>query len=136
MQLAGLDTSQDAQRIPLEVLSHRLGLSQQTLVRWVDRHLVDARLGWRLNGSNQEERFIEVLPDSLSALEKFAKGYREDTVSRSEARRILKVIDRRKVKSLLRSEQVQSREVDGETCILVGSLEDYLIGLEGPIAHA
>jgi hypothetical protein len=136
MQLAGLEASQEAQRIPLEVLSHRLGLSQQTLVRWVDRHLVEARLGWRINGSNKEERFIEVQADSLSALESFAKDYRDDVVSRSEARRILKVIDRRKVKSLLRSEQVQSREVDGETCILVGSLEDYLIGLEAPVGRA
>lgn len=131
-----IDTAVEAERMPLESLSRRLQLSQQTLVRWVDRHLVDARLGWRINGSNEEERFIEVQPDSLSALEEFARAYRSDFVSRTEARRILKVIDRRKVKRLMRSEQVESREVDGETCILVGSIEDYLMGLESPIARA
>ena len=131
-----VDGADVAERIPLESLSRRLRLSQQTLVRWVDRHLVDARLGWRINGSNQEERFIEVQPESLSALEEFALSYRSDVVSRTEARRILKVIDRRMVKRLLRAEEVETREVDGETCILVGSIEDYLIGLEKPTAHA
>lgn len=128
--------SVDAERMPLEMLSRRLRLSQQTLVRWVDRHLVDARLGWRLNDQNQEERFIEVLPDSLSALETFAQEYRLDVVSRTEARQILKVIDARKIKRLLRTEEVQTCEVDGETCILVGSLEDYLMNLESHVGRA
>lgn len=119
-----------ADQIPLEALSRRLQLSQQTLVRWVDRHLVDARLGWRINDLNQEERYIEVPQASLSSLESFASTYRSDVVSRTDARRILKVIDRRQVKRLIRTNEVESREVDGETHILVGSLEDYLMGLE------
>ena len=132
--LTGNETA--AERIPLEVLSHRLGLSQQTLVRWVDRHLIDANLGWRINPKNEEERFIEVLPESLVALEAFAREYRSDLVSRTEARRILKVVDHRQVKRLLRAEEVESREVNGETFILVGSLEDYLMGLESHVGHA
>ena len=130
------DRTSEAHRMPLEMLSRRLRLSQQTLVRWVDRHLVDARLGWRLNEKNQEERFIEVLPDSLSALETFAREYRSDVVSRTEARQILKIVDPRKIKRLLRTEEVMACEVDGETCIVVGSLEDYLMGLELHVGQA
>ena len=126
----------EGERIPLEALSQRLRLSQQTLVRWVDRHLVDARLGWRINERNAEERFIEVPPESLRALEAFAREYRLDVVSRTEARQILKMIDRRKLKRMLRAEEVEAREVDGEMCILVGSIEDYLMNMESPVGRA
>lgn len=123
-------TVEAQEQIPLDVLSEKLQLSKQTLVRWVDRHLVDASLGWRINAHNEEERVIEVEPDSLDTLLDFASDYRSDLVSRTEARRILKVIDRREVKRLLRADEVVSRDIDGETRILVGSIEDYLMRLE------
>lgn len=116
--------------LPLEAVSRRVRLSQQTLARWVDRHLVDAALGWRINERNEEERTIQLTPASLAALEGIASAYRSDVVTRTEARRILKVVDRAVIKRLLRAEEVECREVNGETCILVGSLEDYLMGQE------
>lgn len=124
-------TWSDAREVlPLEVVSRRVRLSQQTLVRWVDRHLVDALLSWRINERNEEERTIQLTASSLAALEGIASAYRSDVVTRTEARRILKVIDRAVIKRLVRTSEVECREVDGETCILVGSIEDYLIGQE------
>lgn len=114
----------------LDQLSERLKISKQTLVRWVDRHLIDASLGWALSDQNNEIRVIELSDDTLDFLENFAKDYREDTVTRTEARRILKKIDRKKIKKMIRAEDILAVEVDEEVKIVVGSIEDYLIGQE------
>lgn len=114
----------------LDQLSERLKISKQTLVRWVDRHLIDASLGWALSDDNNEVRVIELSDDTLDFLESFAKDYREDTVTRTEARRILKKIDRKKIKKMIRAEDILAVEVDEEVKIVVGSIEDYLIGQE------
>lgn len=114
----------------LDQLSERLKISKQTLVRWVDRHLIDASLGWALSDENNEVRVIELSDDTLDFLENFAKDYREDTVTRTEARRILKKIDRKKIKKMIRAEDILAVEVDEEVKIVVGSIEDYLIGQE------
>lgn len=114
----------------LDQLSERLKISKQTLVRWVDRHLIDASLGWALSDENNEVRVIELSDDTLVFLENFAKDYREDTVTRTEARRILKKIDRKKIKKMIRAEDILAVEVDEEVKIVVGSIEDYLIGQE------
>ena len=114
----------------LDTLSERLKISKQTLVRWVDRHLIDANLGWALSDENNEVRVIELSEDTLEFLESFAKDYREDTVTRTEARRILKKIDRKKIKKMIRAEDILAVEVDEEVKIVVGSIEDYLISQE------
>lgn len=114
----------------LDQLSERLKISKQTLVRWVDRHLIDATLGWALSDDNNEVRVIELSDDTLDFLENFAKDYREDTVTRTEARRILKKIDRKKIKKMIRAEDILAVEVDDEVKIVVGSIEDYLIAQE------
>jgi DNA-binding MarR family transcriptional regulator len=116
--------------MPLDELSQRLRLSKQTIVRWVDRHLVDADLFWALSDANEEVRMIELTPHTLDYLEDFAAEYREDVVSRTEARRILKQIDRKKIKKLIRAGDVKDVEVDEETRIVVGSIEDYLMARE------
>jgi hypothetical protein len=51
-------------------------------------------------------------------------------VSRTEARRILKQIDRKKIKKLIRAGDVEDVEVEDETRVVVGSLEDYLMERE------
>lgn len=114
----------------LDALSERLKISKQTLVRWVDRHLIDANLGWALSDENNEIRVIELSDDTLDFLESFAKDYRDDTVTRTEARRILKKIDRKKIKKMIRAEDILAVEVDEEVKIVVGSIEDYLISQE------
>ena len=116
--------------MPLDELSQRLRLSKQTIVRWVDRHLVDADLFWALSDANEEVRMIELTPHTLDYLADFAAEYREDVVSRTEARRILKQIDRKKIKKLIRAGDVKDVEVDEETRIVVGSIEDYLMARE------
>ena len=116
--------------MPLDELSEHLQLSKQTLVRWTDRHLIDADLYWSLSDSNEEIRMIDVTDDTLNFLEDFAADYREDVVSRTEARRILKQIDRKKIKKLIRAGDVEDVEVDEETRVVVGSLEDYLMERE------
>lgn len=114
----------------LDELSEHLQLSKQTLVRWTDRHLIDADLYWSLSDSNEEIRMIDLTDETLGFLENFAADYREDVVSRTEARRILKQIDRKKIKKLIRAGDVEDVEVDEETRVVVGSLEDYLMERE------
>jgi DNA-binding MarR family transcriptional regulator len=121
---------QKPKAIPLDELSAELQLSKQTIVRWVDRHLIDADLYWTLNDENEEVRMIDITDQTFDFLESFAAEYREDVVSRTEARRILKQIDRKKIKKLIRAGDVEDVEVDDETRIVVGSLEDYLIARE------
>jgi len=116
--------------MPLDELSDRLQLSKQTIVRWVDRHLIDADLHWTLSDNNEEVRMIEISPQTMDFVESFAAEYREDVVSRTEARRILKQIDRKKIKKLIRAGDVKDVEVDEETRIVVGSIEDYLMARE------
>lgn len=123
-------TSRKRRAFELDELSERLQLSKQTIVRWVDRHLIDADLYWTLSDDNREVRMIEMTDDTLDFVEDFASDYREDVVSRTEARRILKQIDRKKIKKLIRAGDVKDVEVDDETRIVVGSLEDYLMERE------
>lgn len=115
-----------AQAIPLDELSERLQLSRQTLVRWVDRHLVEATLEWMLNDANEEVRVIKLTPEALTHLRTFASDYRDDVVTPTQARRILKVIDRKQVKRMIRAKDVTTVEIEGEKRIVVGSIEDYL----------
>jgi hypothetical protein len=96
----------------------------------VDHHLIDAELYWSLSDTNEEIRMIDLTDESLDFLEEFAADYREDVVSRTDARRILKQIDRKKIKKLIRAGDVEDVEVDEETRVVVGSLEDYLIDRE------
>lgn len=116
--------------MPLSELSAQVQLSRQTLVHWIDRHLIDADLHWALNDENQEIRVIELTEGTLDFLEGFAADYREDTVSRTDARHILRQIDRKKIKKLIRAGDVQDVEVDDETKIVVGSIEDFMIERE------
>ena len=116
--------------MPLDELSDHLQISKQTLVRWTDRHLIDADLYWSLSDTNEEIRMIDVTDETLDFLEDFAADYRDDVVSRTEARRILKQIDRKKIKKLIRAGDVEDVEVDEETRVVVGSLEDYLMERE------
>ncbi len=116
--------------MPLDELSEHLQISRQTLVRWIDRHLIDADLYWSLSDSNEEIRMIDLTDETLDFLEDFAADYRDDVVSRTEARRILKQIDRKKIKKLIRAGDVEDVEVDEETRVVVGSLEDYLMERE------
>ncbi len=116
--------------MPLDELSDELQISKQTLVRWVDRHLVDADLYWSLSDENEEVRMIKLSDNTMGFLRSFAADYREDVVSRTEARRILKQIDRKKIKKLIRAGDIKDVEVDEETRIVVGSIEDYLMSRE------
>ncbi len=117
--------------IPITELAERVQLSKQTIVQWIDRHLIDAELRWALDAGNEEVHVVEMTEDTLEFLEDFAADYREDVVSRTEARRILKQIDRKKIKKLIRAGDVRDVEVDEETKIVVGSIEDYLMAREG-----
>lgn len=114
----------------LDRLSEDIRISKQTLVRWADRGIIDASLHWAISDANEELRLIRVSSNSLDFLRAFASEYREDTVSRTEARRILKLIDRSQVQKLLRHGQLQAKKVDDETRVLVGSIEDHLMTLE------
>lgn len=116
--------------MPISELSEQIQLSKQTIVQWVDRHLIDAELRWALNDANEEIHVIEMTEGTLDFLTGFAADYREDVVSRTEARRILKQIDRKKIKKLIRAGDVKDVEVDEETKIVVGSIEDYLMTRE------
>ena len=116
--------------MPISELSQQLRLSRQTIVHWIDRHLIDAELRWALNDENEEVHVIELSESTLDFLKNFAADYREDTVSRTEARRILRQIDRKKIKKLIRAGDVQDVEVDEETKIVVGSIEDFMIERE------
>jgi hypothetical protein len=120
----------ELEEMTLDQLSERLQISKQTLVRWVDRHLIDADLGWTLSDENKEIRVIELSEDTFRFLNSFSEGYRDDTVTRTEARRILKKIDRKKIKKMIRAGDILAVEVDDEVKIVVGSIEDYLISQE------
>jgi hypothetical protein len=122
--------SNEINSLSLDNLSEEIQLSKQTIVRWVDRHLIDADLHWGLSDDNREVRIIEISDQSLEFLKEFAAEYREDVVTRTEARRILKQIDRKKIKKLIRAGDVKDVEIDEETRIVVGSLEDYMIERE------
>lgn len=120
----------DALEFELDELSDDVRISKQTLVRWSDRGLIDAVLDWSISEANEELRLIRIAPRSLEFLRSFAEEYREDTVSRTEARRILKMIDRSQVQKLLRQGDLTSRKVEDETRVVIGSVEDYLMELE------
>ena len=129
--MAGISTlNGEARELELDKLSEDVSISKQTLVRWADRGLIDAELDWAISDDNEELRLIRITPRSLEFLEGFAEEYRDDTVSRTEARRILKMIDRSQVQKLLRQGDLKSRKVDDETRVVIGSVEDYLMRLE------
>ena len=123
-------TATDAQTLRLDELSEALRISRQTLVRWTDRGLIDAALDWGVSDSNEETRLIQLTPSTRDFLEGFAGEYREDTVSRTEARRLLKLIDRNQVQKLIRQGSIKAKKIKGETRVSVGSVEDYLMTLE------
>lgn len=114
----------------LDDLSRELHVSCQTIVGWADRHLVDARLGWSLSSENVEVRTIELDESTVDFLRTFAEEYREDTVSRTEARRLLKKIDPRNVKRLIRAGELVTVHVGDDVRISIGSIEDYLMSRE------
>jgi len=120
----------DRQTLRLDELSEALRISRQTLVRWTDRGLINADLDWGVSAANQETRLIAVDQSTIEFLEGFAGEYREDTVSRTEARRLLKLIDRNQVQKLIRQGSIKARKIKGETRVSVGSVEDYLMTLE------
>jgi ubiquinone biosynthesis protein UbiJ len=120
----------EVEQLELDSLSRSLRISKQTLVRWSDRGLIDASLAWGISDSNEQLRLIQISPRSLSFLRQFAEEYRADTVTRTEARQILKVIDRDQVQRLIRQGSIEATRVNGETRVRVGSVEDYLIELE------
>lgn len=120
----------DLTEFELDTLSEEVRISKQTLVRWSDRGLIDASLHWAISDTNEELRLIRISPTSLDFLRAFAEDYRNDTVSRTEARRILKLIDRSQVQKLLRHGNLESRKVEDETRVVVGSIEDHLMALE------
>lgn len=125
-----MTTTADAQTLRLDELSEVLRISRQTLVRWTDRGLIDAALDWGVSDANEELRLIQITQSTLDFLEGFAGEYREDTVSRTEARRLLKLIDRNQVQKLIRQGSIKARKIKGETRVSVGSVEDYLMTLE------
>jgi hypothetical protein len=114
----------------LDELSEALRISRQTLVRWTDRGLIEADLGWGVSDANAQTRLIQLKDETLDFLRGFAGEYRDDTVSRTEARRLLKLIDRNQVQKLIRQGSIKARKVKGETRVSVGSVEDYLMSLE------
>ncbi|HYE97032.1 MAG TPA: hypothetical protein VD962_12560 [Rubricoccaceae bacterium] len=117
----------DASRtLLLDELSEALRISRQTIVTWADRGLIEAELDWGLSKANVEQRLIRITDGSLDFLRAFADEYRQDTVSRTEARRLLKLIDRNQVQRLIRQGSITTRKVQGETRVDVGSVEDYL----------
>ena len=118
------------QTLRLDELSEAIRISRQTLVRWTDRGLIAADLGWGVSDDNAETRLIEIDQSTIDFLEGFAGEYREDTVSRTEARRLLKLIDRNQVQKLIRQGSIKARKIKGETRVSVGSVEDYLMTLE------
>jgi hypothetical protein len=127
MAYDGQALQEDTQELDLDDLSETIRISKQTLVRWADRGIIDASLHWGITDANTEQRLIRISPRSLEFLRGFANEYRQDTVSRTEARRILKLIDRSQVQKLLRHGQLESRKVADETRVVVGSIEDHLM---------
>ncbi len=113
--------------MPLQRLSDQIRVSAQTLVQWIDRHLVEAELDWTISPDNHEVRTIRIEESTLGFLNSFAEEYRDETVSRTEARRLLKKIDPRNVKRLIRSGDITTVQVDDDVRIVIGSIEDYLI---------
>ncbi|HLA63848.1 MAG TPA: hypothetical protein VK610_05440 [Rhodothermales bacterium] len=128
--------SGDVIEMPLDELSSDVRISKQTLVTWSDRGLIDADMDWGVGAGNTAVRLIRISPGSMEFVRSFAASYREDTVSRTEARRLLKLIDRNQVQRLVRQGRVSTRRVEGETRLDVGSVEDYLRTLEAPGAQA
>jgi hypothetical protein len=126
----------EVQELPLDDLSAAVRISKQTLVTWVDRGLIEATLDWGVSGTNAPVRLIRINASSLDFVRGFAADYRVDTVSRTESRRLLKLIDRNQVQRLVRRGLVQTRRVGPETRLDVGSIEDYLMTLEVPGAAA
>ena len=120
----------DRQTLRLDELSEAIRISRQTLVRWTDRGLIEADLDWGVSDENQELRLIALTQSTVDFLEGFAGEYREDTVSRTEARRLLKLIDRNQVQKLIRQGSIKAKKIKGETRVSVGSVEDYLMTLE------
>jgi hypothetical protein len=120
----------DVQELSLDALSEDVRISKQTLVTWVDRGLIEATLDW--GGVGTPVRLIRIAPASLDFVRSFAAEYRNDTVSRTESRRLLKLIDRNQVQRLVRRGLVRTRTVGAETRLDVGSIEDYLRTLEAP----
>lgn len=123
-------------QMSLNELSDEVRISCQTLVSWADRHLIDAELGWELDDDNAEVRVIRINETTRGFLRSFASEYRDDTVSRPEARRLLKKIDPRNVKRLIRSGDVQTVRLEDELRIVIGSIEDYLMERERDVAVA
>jgi hypothetical protein len=126
----------DVVEMSLDDLSAAVRISKQTLVTWADRGLIEATLDWGVGGGNAALRLIKISPTSLEFVRSFAAEYRDDTVSRTEARRLLKLIDRNQVQRLVRQGRVKTRRVEGETRLDVGSVEDHLMTLEAPGAPA
>lgn len=122
----------DAEQLVLDELSEAVRISKQTLVSWTDRGLIEASLDWGISARNEELRLINISPSSLDFLRGFAEEYRNDTVSRTEARRLLRLIDRNQVQRLIRQGSIKAKKVKGETRVSVGSVEDYLMELEAP----
>ncbi|MDX1419691.1 MAG: helix-turn-helix domain-containing protein [Rubricoccaceae bacterium] len=122
----------DAKQLVLDELSEAVCISKQTLVSWTDRGLIEASLDWGISNENEELRLINISPSSLDFLRGFAEEYRNDTVSRTEARRLLKLIDRNQVQRLIRQGSIKAKKIKGETRVSVGSVEDYLRELEAP----
>jgi hypothetical protein len=130
MPINGREVQDNVFEFELDRLSDEIRISKQTLVRWADRGLIEATLHWAISEDNEELRLIRIAAESLEFLKSFAQEYREDTVSRTEARRLLKLIDRSQVQKLLRHGQLQSRKVADETRVVVGSIEDHLMAIE------
>ena len=122
-----------ASTLRLDELSEAIRISRQTLVRWTDRGLIEAELDWGVSAANAQTRLVKISDASLDFLRGFADEYRDDTVSRTEARRLLKLIDRNQVQKLIRQGSITARKVKGETRVSVGSVEDYLMTLEEEI---
>jgi hypothetical protein len=121
----------DSTRLRLDELSEALRISRQTLINWTDRGLIDAELGWGgADAAHDQTRLLSLREDTLDFLRGFAGEYRDDTVSRTEARRLLRLIDRNQVQKLIRQGSIKARKVKGETRVTVGSVEDYLMSLE------
>ncbi|CAN5850797.1 hypothetical protein BH23ACT11_BH23ACT11_12370 [soil metagenome] len=114
----------------LDDLSAEIRVSKQTLVRWTDRGLIDAELDWGVGNENEELRLITLSAQTFDFLRGFANEYRESAVTRTEARRLLKLVDRNQVQRLIRQGEIKARREEGETRVVVGSVEDYLCGLE------
>ena len=115
---------------PFAALCDELQISRQTFLLWVDRRLIDGSVRWALTEDNEEYRVVAIRKDRYAEIKAFAREYRQDYVTSKEAQHMLKVVNTKQVKRLLRDDSIQSAVIDAETKLLVGSIEDYLIGLE------